>query len=300
MRTMYTVMFIFLALLIVFVLVVPKKTREPFQVVTGVTSIDIYKSANSAPEFLSEYDRKARLGLLDDRNNLLHMRGCYQVPASMNVIQELVNLSNSPAYRVNRLGPMYTNNFGEVLDRIREDIKSTCNALRSFKKDTNAKLEGQIYVMIFQAPYYQSQDGSMMSVQFNIAGYGMLPINIAGVGDVDTLRERPLDFDAFVIYANYRKNMDVRSTPYALDSLLASYRTKHEQCFLQCQGASSYICGCKTGDAPQQHYKSNCVTSRQNAQTIEEQNEAVPHNFPILYILNRAESSILGYVTETA
>lgn len=294
----YIAIVIFLTLLLSFVLLVPKKTRESFQTISGVTSIDIYKNTNTSAEFLSEYGRQSRLGLIDDRDKLLHMRGCYQLPTDqVNIIQELVSLTTASNARVSRLGPVFTNNFGEIEERIRENIKSTCEDLRAYVKNPSASLEGDIYVMIFQAPFYQSQDGSMMSVQFNIEGYGMMPINIAGTGDLSTLREKPLDFDVFIAYSKYRRNMSLRGTPLQLDTMLASYRTKHEQCFLKCQGAPGYVCGCKTGNTPQQNYKSNCVTSRLGASTIEERNEATPHNFPILYVVNPAVPALQGYVT---
>lgn len=294
----YVVLVVFTALLLSFVLLVPKKTREGFETITGVTSIDIYKTANNQADFLDQYESKVKLGLLDDRSKLLHMRSCYQIATDeLDIQQRLINLTNNNSIRASRLGPMYTNDFGEVENRIREDIRLTCDKLRSFTKDPNASLEGEIYVIILQAPFYQSQDQSMMSVQFNISSYQFLPINIAGVGNIATLRERPVDLDIFIIYGKYRKNMDVRNIAYQPDSHLSKYRTTHEQCFIKCQGAPNYVCGCTTGDVPRQNYKSNCVTSRIGATTVEEKNQAIPHTFPIMYIVNRAHPEIQGLVS---
>lgn len=273
---------------------------EMFDTITGVTSIDVYKNTDNHATFVKQYMDKYRLGLIDDREKLLHMRSCLQVSEDINILQQFINLSNNASVRAVRLGPMYTNDVQDIEKRIRDEVKATCEELRQKTKNPKAVVEGDIHVIIMQAPYFKSIDGSMMSVQFNIADYGMMPVNIATNDSVGNARNTMLDYEVFVIFSKYTKALNVRATPYQVDVEYAQYRSKHEQCFIKCMGDPTYICGCKTGNAPQQHYMSKCVTSKMNATTIEAKNKAVPHNFPIIYLVNRKENNVLSYVSQTS
>lgn len=293
----YQVILLMLALFLVFILLVPrKKSVEAFSAITGINSIDVYKGAENHASFVSIYNDKQRMGLIDDRDKLLHMRSCLQVPEHINIVQQFIDLTNNNNIRAARIGPLYTNNVQDVEAAVRDEVIRTVQELRQKTKNPSALLSGDIYVMILQAPYYKAPDGSMMSVQFNISDYGMLPINLASNAPLSETRATMLDYDAYIVFSKYKKNLDVRATPYQVDVEFARYRSKHEQCFIKCHGDPTYVCGCKTGDVPAQHYMSKCVTARQDASTITEQNRALPHNFPIVYIINRKYPNLIEYM----
>lgn len=271
---------------------------ETFSDITGLTSLDIYKNTNNYASFVKQYTDNYRLGLIDDRDKLLHMRACLQVSGDVNILQQFINLTNNNSVRAVRIGPMYTNNIQDVEKRIREEVQNTCQQLRNSTKNPNAMVEGNIYVIIMQAPYYKAADGSMMSVQFNISDYGMLPVGIATNEPIQNVRNTMLDYEAFVIFSKYKKDLTLRNAPYDVDVEFGQYRSKHEQCFIKCMGDGKYVCGCKTGDVPQQHYMSKCVTSKMNATSIEDKNKAVPHNFPIIYLVNRKDTDVMPFVSQ--
>lgn len=264
------------------------------------SSIEVYDNASTHNDFIAKYDTKMKEGILSDRDRLLHMRGCYQIEHTpdRNILVSMINASNDASMKVERLGPLYTNSFNEVEVKIQENVVKVCNQLRSITKNPNAMIAGEVYVLVMQAPYYKSSKGEMMAIQYNIPDYSYMPVNLGSGTSVQDAIATPLDFEVFVIYANYKKNMTLRSTPYAIDVTLMQYRTKHDQCKITCAKNQNLICGCKTGDTPQQHYKSSCVTSRLGATTMEDKNKAIPHDFPILYVINRQNDTVLNLISQ--
>lgn len=299
---MKNIIILLLLLLFLMVLLMPwKRTFEPF--VQPGSSIDLYQRSDNHNDFIAQYDIKRKEGMLQDSDRLLHMRGCYQIEhfddnPTGNILNNLINLSNDQQKKVERVGPIYTNTFSDVESKIALNIRDVSNQLRAKTRNPNAMIEGEIFVLIMQAPFYKSSDGSMMSVQFNIQDYAYMPVNVASAASVEEALNTPLDFEVFVIYSNYKKNMTLRSTPYAIDVSLMPYRTKHEQCNIICTKKQDLICGCTSGNAPRQHYMSKCVTSRLGATTIEQRNQAISHDFPILYVINRQSELVLNMVSQ--
>ncbi len=299
---MKNIVILLLLLLFLMIVLIPwKRTVEPF--IQVGSSIDIYQRASNHNDFIGQYDIKLKEGLLQDRDRLLHMRGCYQFEHLENtdvgnILTNMVSLSSNADYKVERIGPVYTNTFHDVESKIIQNIQDVSNELRAKTKNPNEMIEGEIFVFMMQAPYYKSSDGSMMSIQFNIQDYAYMPVNLASFPSVADAVNTPLDFEVFVIYANYKKDMSLRSSPYAIDVIMMPYRTKHEQCKITCTKNQDLICGCMSGNAPKQHYLSKCVTSRLGAVSVDDKNKAITHDFPIIYVINRQNNSVLNIVSQ--
>lgn len=296
-KSLQRILVLFVLLTFMLVLLVPWKRVEDFA--TQKSSIELYQQSDNHRQFMKRYDRKLKEGLLQDRERLLHMRGCYQFQKhQLNMVREFNKLSKNHKYKVERIGPMYTKSFSDIESKVKQNIIKVTNELRAVTKKPNAVLTGEIYVMVFQAPYYRTKGGSMMSVQFNIDDYGFMPINVgSATSDVAALNT-PLDFDVYVVYANYAKNMALRRHPWLVDNELMPFRSNHELCKVRCAKSPDMICGCKTGEKPPQHYRSKCVAAPMNATTIEQKNNAIPHDFPILYVVNRQNRDVLNFMSQ--
>lgn len=288
---LFQAMIIVLVLFLVFVLLVPRKTRETFE--NKASTIDLYRESETHPAFVQKVDTMVA-GLLADENELLHMRSCLQVESSKNLLGVLNDHANSRWVYVTRLGPVVTSNFQDVETKIRDNIEETRNKLSAKTKDPKAVIKGDIFVVVMQAPYHRTANGDLMSVQFNISDYGMLPVNLGASKDVND--QKLLHYEVFVYYSNYDRNLNTRRRPYRVDEDFIQVRSQNDLCFIKCQQKENRVCGCKTGSASSQTYESKCVTSKLGAKTIEQKNEAVPHDFAIIYRINPVNERIRDFV----
>lgn len=300
MKGYYRLWLFVLLLVSMLILLVPWR-KEAFGQ-RNLSTIDLYHRTTTHNEFMNRYERTRREKIFEDNDRLLHMRGCYQFenstdPKKPNIVQQLIQASSNATHdiKVDRLGPITTNDFNDIEDAIRKNVQQTSIVLRNQTKNPNALLDGEIYVMVLQAPYYKSTDGSMMTVQFNIDDYAYLPVNIA---NGSAAMKQPLHFEVFVIYANYKKNVQPRSIPFAMDEGLMPFRTNHEQCKIKCAGNLNLICGCATGTKETQGYASKCLTSRLGASSTTDKNKPIPHDFPIVYVVNRQNKNVMNFMSQ--
>lgn len=299
----WTLIVMILLLILAFMLFMPRKMIvDNFQSMVGVTSSSLYfdPKVRSHNAFVAEYEDRVKLGLLDDRNDLLHMRGCYQFPATDNIYQKLINMTQDTDKAILRIGPFYTNDIYDVTKQVSDTIKRECEIVRNKTGNSRFKFVGDIYVVIFQAPYHKASDGSIMSIQYNLNDYEFMPVNIMAGSSVQKQRNIPLDIDAFIIFSSYNKNYSKRRIPYRLDEEYVDKRVHVDICKMRCVNGSNrnMLCGCKTQTKNRNtHYLAKCLHHNLGAETIEDKNKAYDHDFPIVYVVNNQYELVTPYVS---
>lgn len=303
---MWTAVTVLLALVIVFVLLVPRTRAEYFEVgpagATLPNTIDMYNSSTNQSTFVSDYVSKWNLNILDDKEKLLHFRACYQFNKTTHALPSVMApYINNSSYRVVDLGAISTNSFNDVETKIIDAISKACMELRAVTQNPNAKLVGPIEVILAQAPSYKADDGSTMSIQFNLESYGFLPVNISNGKSIAENAMTPLRYKVYVNFGAYQRNMSRRTNVHKFDVAFGNYRKRNqEHCMIQCANASSQVCGCLSGTVADQGYESKCIAPVLNAQTETQKNTPVLHDFPVCYVVNAKNVNVLNFMQTAA
>lgn len=277
----YVIIFIILAVF-VFVLLVPKTTRETFQLgPRQISSRELYKTSKNF-----DADFKTMYSTLSDSDDMLVMSGCYQYTAPGNTWDPVF-----PGCLV-KMEKIYTASFNDV----RSKIIAMLQDMKNQNKGQN--FDGPAYVWIEQAPFMRDDKGNVITMQFNVRSYNSTPINLMRTGSSVDDMKKPLFFRIIVILTSYYQNMMKRLEPYDLRMALLPYKSKKDQCFISCIGdpGDSY-CGCLNRDldpADNKSYASKCsATPISMDGSPVDTTKNVEANFAILYNLNTKSSDIV-------
>ncbi|NBX51060.1 hypothetical protein EBT25_14295, partial [bacterium] len=149
--------------------------------------------------------------------------------------------------------------------------------------DTNGRkqIQGQIYVVLAQSPFYMDANNNPLSVQFSFDNYQSRPANAM------TSEEKEINpqigYKGYVIFTAYYKNgdlitdTDVRKK--AVLNIKSIFRQKENLCFISCPQNSGLPCGCASQDTP---YVSNCLESNNPSKMSSGQR----YTYAILYRVN--------------
>jgi hypothetical protein len=318
--TFLILMFLFAALM-TFYLLLPK--REGFiNSLSGYTSMSIYKDEkNDTPAKIDQSLELMRIAL-DDGDDLLHLRRCYQFPE---YTIERFKRERNRLYAHEAEGGMYvadfdliTCSFQDVQSRImcelqrfhtahlckqtgtwcprrpgtqwRESNKCPLSGtLRSvpIEEKCDTKIHGPVYALIFQAPYYRNADNQPMSVQFTIDSYGYLPYNQNKPAPDE---DAPIYYYVQLLFARYNRVGTRSQLDFMRDHFLpkwdAAFFSKEKQCFLITKNnreRPSFPGGCaSTNGAP---YSATCLGPK-NPLLPNADEKTTRSSFALLYEIN--------------
>lgn len=256
---------LFVSLVAIAYTILAPRLRESFQVSSGTSSRSLYRTSKTF-----DNDVAALSTVLTDSDDALLMAGCYQFSTNQTP-DKLI-----PQDCLFSFFELYTNTFDEVREKI-------ITSLQSFITSTlKTKLSGDAYVLLSQSPYMRDSNGNVITTQYNISSYNFEP----KVGP--NLNDTPLYVRYYVILPQYDRNYNRKQTATAISSILNSYRTNKDQCFVKCvnDNTNSY-CGClnTTKNSVSQSYTSSC-SSTPDLTGDTNKSVNIPANFYIMYKVN--------------
>lgn len=246
---------IFLLLLVIFVGVIPRKKYELFATSAPLLNLNVPKALQGAQSTESVYYNSTSYQafdntvgsifntLIDYSTSFLMMKRCYAIP-NLKIESLFPNgtTGGRDNYYMKRFG-IYTNKFGEVEDKIYQ-------TLLTFADNQPTKLiNGDVYVMITQQPYYRNADGTPISLDISIINdrhnYNS-PKNL-NKGVIDA---QPIYYQVYIIFGaytadgTYDKCSDhFKNTMGVLDTYFYS---RENQCFITTVDDISKFGGCAT------------------------------------------------------
>jgi hypothetical protein len=314
-------------LLATFYLVLPK--REGFLNLSGVNSISLYKNAgkNASPAQI-DADFTAVEPTLADKGSLLHMRRCYQFPN-----ESLESFRQKFTYSFNNDGMYYvdfdmiTCKFSDVESRIvcelqnfkdklcgvqgkincgtaRTNTKWTANSkcdavtpvvtgVQSTDPECLRKIQGPVYALVFQAPYYRVKDTTvpggerMISLQFQTLDTMLMPYN--GLQKSDD-SNTPIFVYVQLLFPRYNKNGTYMPQVNYMDQYFfpewdRKYFSKEMQCFIKTVGKLDTVGGCATTKSP---YEAVCLGPKTAVNFAEDDEKGTISTYGVLYQINRS------------
>lgn len=166
---------------------------------------------------------------LRDTDELLTVNKCYKFPYKL-----------SPGDMSTQEFGAYTVQFNGLYPSLSEITSRIVNEIVSFRQSiTDEYIKGDVYVLLFQVPYYKNDRGNPIHVGYDTQLTDFFPSNLR-----DTIYTQ-----VFVIFGNYDAYKE-----YAEESLFDCVRTKlnekyasnDQQCFIRCR-LSDMACGCASG-----------------------------------------------------
>lgn len=324
--------FIFAAV-ITFFMLVPKKEHF-ISVSSGETYPSVYKTAAYTSPAMIDDIFKLKAITMDDRDDLLHMKRCYQFPdAKVNSIKtglpqfySQVSAVEGGVYNVSF--DMLSCSFKDVQSRIICELqkfheKFLCNSTKNLSCTTfessitnvdswnpnqkcpfprpaaesdititcSTKIEGPVYALIFQSPYYRNAQNQNMPIQFTIDKYGYLPYNTdKPVPDENA----PIYYYVNLVFSRYNKNGKLAPVDYMRDRyipLLDSFAfSKDKACYINAKNNPNpgMPVGCASTDTP---YKATCLGPR-NPLSPNADERNTESSYGILYEINPEYSII--------
>jgi hypothetical protein len=258
---------------VAYVLLMPKN-RETFE---SETSRSLYKKS-----YDFENAMKLNSTVLADRDDMLHMAGCYQV--SPTDTKRSMIPSDCLIINFN----MYTNSFDDVRARIVDELMKV-------KQRVGKSLEGPTFVLVEQSPFMRDSKGNVITVQYTISDYLDEAVNVMKKGSDGAVFDQPLYIRVTLYLTQYYTNYTKRSSPMDILTPLNPYKTRKDQCFVSCPNDSSNsFCGClnKTIDPkdPKSYVAACSSTPLPTNNKAPDTTKAVPADFMILYKINPAAS----------
>lgn len=253
-----------------------RKSKEHFK--DPITSYSLYKQYGS-----KEYDNQMSIykETLGDISDFLLVYGCgINIGTAPEALNELVEASARGLYVVPF--SIYTPNIIDVNNKIYSMIQEF------YDKIGRNKIQGQIYVVLSQSPYYRDENNTPISIQFSYTNYLSLPYNAAKNTGIDS--NPPIQFYGHLIFTAYNRDAnlitdtDVRMT--AVLNIKKNFRQKEGICFIQCPHGD-LPCGCASQDAP---YLTNCLESTNPSQM----SSGERYTYAILYRVNPRFSDFIA------
>lgn len=321
------IVLLLVVLLVTFYLVLPK--REGFLNLSGVNSISLYMNAGrdaTAAEVDANF--AAVESTLADKGSLLHMRRCYQFPnETLESFRQkfTYSFSNDGMYYVDF--DMITCKFSDVESRIMCELqkfkdklcgvqgKIKCgNTVTSTKwsadrgctistpltsgvqatdPDCVRKIQGPVYALVFQAPYYRAKDNTvpggerMISLQFQTLDTMLMPYN--GLQKEDD-SNTPIFIYVQLLFPRYNKNGTYMPQVNYMDQYFfpewdRKYFSKEMQCFIKTVGKLDTVGGCASSQSP---YEAVCLGPRTPINYAEDDEKGTVSTYGVLYQINRS------------
>lgn len=325
-------MFAFAALM-TFYMLMPGKEHF-LSIPSGNTFFRIYsEEAYTTPQQIDKATASALI-TLDDKDDMLHMRRCYQFPRK--TIQNIKSEAGAMYAHQVEAGmhfvdfEMVTCAFADIESRIVCEIQKfyetnlcridrkvgSCSSFPNsvlnvatwkettkcpLKPDTTGaapagssdaspacdqKLQGPIYVLLFQAPYYRNNEQKPISLHLNTGSYGMLPYNATGnVPDDDA----PIYYYVQILFSRYNRMGMLSQLDFMRDKFLPQMDkenfSKEMQCFLTTKNNRQRVFlpgGCGSTDGTP--YRATCLgPARPGVMDTKE----TLSSYGILYEINR-------------
>lgn len=227
-------------LLVIFAVVMLVPRREHFQTAMGggaPSSRDLFRNNRGYQnEFITMQQVRS------DRNDIFLTHSCIHIPRE-DAIQTLNTTLNAQPF-LTRKFQIVTQSFQDVEARIVQEVEAV------FQQNSRKPLQGPVYAILMQAPYYFDESGQLISIQFNAdSGYNLQPYNT-----MTPEKTYPNIFlHVWLCFAAHDKANPLRtvSLPDAVARMqwMAPYRSHHSKCFMSCIGSNNAYptyCGCVT------------------------------------------------------
>jgi hypothetical protein len=257
---------------------------------TGTSTTAIFHSAADQAAFDKEI--YAARDVIDDRDDVLHARDCYQFPADG---------TNRLSAGLRRIGVL----FSEIktLTFSGDEIKSKIvqEVLDTQKRLPGDIIRGPVYAFITQAPFYRDPSGREMTLQFTVNDYLLKPYNIMKATAPGEMPP-PIYVTIYIVYTGYNARRQRLPQPMNLYQLpvqsisggyvsIQTLRSRDKMCKMMCpQTSSEYpmFCGCATGTHP---YNSTCLGPTNEAN--KNVDKVVKSTFIFGYLVNQKEPAFL-------
>lgn len=246
-----------------------------------ISSYTLYMGNNS-----QEFDNqmKSLKVALNDKENLLHVYGCgIALGKSPTALHDYVSkiAKGLYTYTLND-DAMYANNIESVTKLIEQKIDEFYQTIAQGKP-----IQGQIYVLLSQAPYYRDDDGNPLSLQYTASQYGFQSTNVFRE---NTSSIHPnIKFHGYMIFTAYNskgnliQNKQIRKEKVM--NIKRNCRQKQTLCFMKCPQSLNMPCGCASQDIDDVNnipYLSTCLDSGKPTPM----SEGYPYTYAILYRVN--------------
>jgi hypothetical protein len=124
----------------------------------------------------------------------------------------------------------------------------------------STKIQGPVYVMLTQAPYYRNNNNEMMHAQFTMDMFGRLPYNANRTKPDD---DAPIYYYVMILFSRYNRDGRLSSIDYMRDTYFnifdSAFFSKEKQCFIMTKNNSKHVFlpgGCGSLNNP---YRSSCI-----------------------------------------
>lgn len=181
---------------------------------------------------------KDSVGDLDDSNNLLKMKACFQIDRMLQP-----NSSNIPFDT-----KAYTMPFDGLVTGELQIVEKIINVITTFQQRIGVPLKGAVYVLMTQVPYYLNDRKNPVDVgYYTNERFKYEPTNA----------RTDVYISGIVVFANYLPSKQhVTQSLFEKDILPQLYTrsSNDKQCFIRCLN-SPFTCGCAS--APKGIYNDN-------------------------------------------
>lgn len=260
-------------LIVVFVFLVYNRKRFSEGFVSIPTSYSLYTENDSKTFDKQMYFYRDTLG---DINDMLHVYGCgINIGTAPDALESLVKNSASELYIV----PfnILTNNHQDINIRIYKIIEDF------YEKNKRVTINGQIYVVLAQSPFYRDEKNIPIAVQYNIDDYLYQMTNVMKMNTTNIENNPIIQFNGYVIFTSYddKGNLinDKTKRKTAILNIKKNFRQKQNLCFVSCPNHGNLPCGCASLEKP---YISNCLESGRS----ELMSAGQKYTYAILYRVN--------------
>jgi hypothetical protein len=259
-----TALAIILLIIIASVLLIPKKlTHEGFEdIARGFTSETLYRDSKDIKKYDNLASSPSFMDTIDDKHDELIMNRCYQFTNAY--INDLIDGSMvNPC--ATRLFTIVTNNFMDVKNKFFIDIQTVHDTI------IKGPIQGPVYVLIYQVPYYKDAQGKDISLQaFNVSGYDFQPSH----DDRNPNGNIQIYYKVLVIYGKY-KITNNNTWQLQTSDLFAAWKMSWDnslssfepQCFMKgvgnTDGPNKYAgCSSSNGKGPSMNTTSTCFRAQ--------------------------------------
>lgn len=242
-------------------------------------SFDLYQKYGSR-----DFDDQMRIyqDTVGDISNLLHVYGCgINLGTSSNALDLLVRASAKGLY----IEPfdINTTNFNDVTARVYRMLE------RFYDENGRSTIQGQVYLVVSQAPYYRDENNNPISLQFHADNYLYLPSNV--MRQDRSVTNPPIQLYGYMIFTAYDTNRklirSIHKRRIAVMNIKQNFRQKENLCFMKCPQQMDMPCGCASQDTP---YLSNCLESKMPTVMSPGQK----YSYAILYRVNPRFTDLMG------
>lgn len=254
------------------------KPRSKEHFVGTPTSYGLYKQYASM-----DYDKQMNIykDTLGDINNLLLMYGCgINIGPSPRALDVLVRTSAKGLHVVPF--DIYTASMSDVYTKLYSMIHEF------YDKIGRTTINGQVYVVLSQSPYYRDNNDNPIAVQFSYNNYNNMPLNVMKQG-VNELYP-PIQFYGYMIFTAYDEDAEIinnmETRKQGVLNIKKNFRQKESICYMACP-QQDLPCGCSSQDAP---YLSNCLESENPGKM----SSGERYSYAILYRVSPRFSDMMG------